>query len=222
MTPFAFPSPLYAIVDVGEHGPEPIAFGCALLAGGARLLQLRWKGAPSGAFVEAARALARAARAEGALLVVNDRVDVALAAGADGVHLGQDDLPLVEARAIAGARLRIGLSTHTIEQATAPEAAAADYLAFGPIFATTSKETGYHPRGLELLAEIRRRVPARPLVAIGGVGLENARSVRAAGADAVAMISALGAGSDPAARTREILARLGAQASPASSPKPSL
>jgi thiamine-phosphate diphosphorylase len=222
MRRFAFPSPLYAIVDVTGRESDPLRFGRALLAGGAHLLQLRWKDAPSAAFVDAARASARACREHGALLVVNDRVDVALAAGADGVHLGQDDLPVAAARAIAGERLRIGLSTHTVAQAIAPGAADADYLAFGPVFATTSKETGYEPRGLELLAEIRRRVADRPLVAIGGIGPENAPAVLAAGADAVAMISALRVGPDPAARAAGVLAGLGAQASPAISPKPSL
>ncbi|MGH7803222.1 MAG: thiamine phosphate synthase, partial [Candidatus Binatia bacterium] len=166
---FRFPSPLYAIVDpLGRPDVDPIELGARMLAGGARLLQLRWKDGTADDLVRAARELARRAETHGAWLLVDDRADVALAAGAHGVHLGQDDLPVEAARRILGDERVIGLSTHTLEQASAADAAAVDYLGFGPIFATPTKATGYEPRGLAALSAVRARV-RRPIVAIGGI-----------------------------------------------------
>lgn len=203
-----FPSPLYAIVDpLGRPDVDPVALGERLLAGGARVLQLRCKDAATGALADAARELVRRAHAHGAKLLVNDRVDVASLAGADGVHLGQEDLPVEAARRILGPDRWIGLSTHDFDQAIAADAGGADYLGFGPIFATATKATGYDPRGLEALVAVRARV-TKPIVAIGGITLETAPHVLAAGADAVAMIGALAGAADPEARVRACLAIL--------------
>jgi thiamine-phosphate pyrophosphorylase len=206
---FRLPSPLYAILDPsGGDGERLPTLAAAMLEGGARFLQLRWKAAPSGPLVAVARECVRLCHARGALLVMNDRVDIALASGADGVHLGQSDLPLAAARALLGPHAIIGVSTHDLEQARGAAARGADYVAFGPIFATGTKETGYTPRGLEELRRVRG-VVERPLVAIGGIRRENAASVLACGADAVAMISELCAAPDPAVRVRELLRALG-------------
>jgi thiamine-phosphate pyrophosphorylase len=201
--------PLYAIVDPLDTGRDPVALGEALLTGGARFLQLRLKDATDRALLAVARALVPLARRAGARLVVNDRPDVARAAGADGVHLGQDDLPIAAARAVLGPGALVGVSTHDPEQARAAAVAGADYLGVGPVYATTSKVNALAPRGLDLVAAVRAVVPDRPLVAIGGITPETAAAVRAGGADAVAMIGALVRAPDPAAAVRDVLARLG-------------
>src|SRR5207302_77408 len=128
--------------------------------------------------------------------------DVARAAEADGVHLGQDDLPVAAARRVLGAGRRIGVSTHDLEQARAAEAAGADYIAVGPVYATTTKPDALAPRGLALVSAVRAAVRC-PLVAIGGITPETAAAVRAAGADAVAMIGALVRAPDPEAAVRD-------------------
>ena len=145
--------------------------------------------------------------------MINDRVDVALACGADGVHLGQSDLPLAAARRLLGARRWIGVSTHDVEQARVAAAGGADYVGFGPIFATSTKRTGYSPRGLEGLRQVRAAVTL-PIVAIGGIDFDNAAEVIAVGADAVAMISALAASPDAAGAARIALERLADRRSP--------
>src|SRR5207247_8422550 len=157
--------PLYAIVDPLDTGRDPAALAAALLAGGARLVQLRWKGASARELLAAARAIRPLARAAGALFLVNDRPDVARAAEADGVHLGQDDLPVPAARRVLGAGGRIGVSTHDLEQARAAEAAGADYIAVGPVYATATKPGALPPRGLALVSAVRAAVPC-PLVAV--------------------------------------------------------
>ncbi|MCW5891627.1 MAG: thiamine phosphate synthase [bacterium] len=200
--------PLYAIVDPLDTARDPVALGEALLAGGARILQLRLKDASAREVLAVARVLVARARAAGARLVVNDRADVARAAGAAGVHLGQDDLPIAAARRVVGPGVVVGLSTHDVAQARAAAAAGADYLGVGPIYATTSKTNALTPRGLDLVAAVRAAVPECPLVAIGGIGPDTAAAVRAAGADAVAMIGALVRAPDPAAAVRDVVARL--------------
>jgi thiamine-phosphate pyrophosphorylase len=202
---------LYAIVDPLDTRRSPIELADALLAGGARLLQLRLKGAPARECLEVARALRAATRAVGALLIVNDRADVARAAAADGVHLGQDDLPPPAARRVLGPGGIIGVSTHDLAQARAAAAAGADYVAVGPVYATATKADALQPRGLDLLRTVRAAVTT-PLVAIGGITADRAPAVRAAGADAVAMIGALVRAPDPAAAVRAVLTRLGAPA----------
>jgi len=124
-----------------------------------------------------------------ATLIVNDHPDIALAADADGVHLGQDDLPVKEARKIMGKNRIIGISTHTVEQARDADRDGADYIGFGPVFHTTTKDAG-RPKGIEMLREIKRQVRI-PVVAIGGITTENIRPVLEAGADAVAVASAM-------------------------------
>ena len=201
--------PLYAIVDPLDTGRDPVPLAAALLAGGARLLQLRWKAATPRALLAAATAIRALTRDAGALFLVNDRPDIARAAGADGVHLGQEDLPVAAARRVLGEGHLVGVSTHDPEQARAAASAGADYVAVGPVYATTTKADALAPRGLALVTAVRAAVGC-PLVAIGGITPRTAAAVRAAGADAVAMIGALVNVPDPAAAVREALARLSA------------
>lgn len=201
------PSRLYAIADPGEAGRDVVDLARQLLEGGSRILQLRWKQATSAALLAAARACRELSRRHGAIFVVNDRVDVALASDADGVHLGQTDLPLAAARRLLGDRCWIGISSHDVTQARAACAGGADYIGFGPMFATSSKVSGYEPRGLDGLNAVRRAVEV-PIVAIGGIVEANARNVIDAGADAVAMISALAVGPDVSGAVRRLLVEL--------------
>jgi len=159
--------------------------------GGATLIQLREKRMPAREFYDQAKEAVEEAARRGVQLIVNDRVDVALAVGAHGVHLGQDDMPPEAARGLLGSDALIGYSTHNIEQAVAATKLPNDYLAIGPIFATTTKSDTAPVLGLEGLRTVRRAVGAFPLVAIGGITSANAADVIAAGADSVALISAL-------------------------------
>src|SRR5262245_16495213 len=189
---------LYAIVDPLDTGRTPVFLAKAFLAGGASCLQLRLKGATSRELLAAAESIRPLAAAAGALFLVNDRPDIARAAGADGVHLGQDDLPVAAARRLLGPDAVIGLSTHSLEEARAGAVAGADYLGVGPVYATTSKTNALAARGLDLVRAVRAAVGC-PIVAIGGITPETAAEVRAAGADAVAMIAALVRAADPEA-----------------------
>ena len=198
---------LYAIVDPLDTGRDPVALAAALLEGGAGLLQLRLKDGTSREMLTAAERIAPLARAAGAVFLVNDRADIARAVGAAGVHLGQQDLPVAAARRVLGAGAMVGVSTHTVEEARAAEAAGADYVGVGPVYATTSKAAPLAPRGLELVHAVRLAV-SLPLVAIGGITAETAVAARAAGADAVAMIGALVRTRDVEAAVRGVLARL--------------
>ncbi len=173
------------------------------LAGGATVLQLRLKHMADGAALELARWAVTRTRAAGALLFLNDRFDLALLAGADGVHLGQDDLAPERLPPDARARLYVGLSTHTLEQVDASVSRPIDYVAFGPVFATGSKESEYTPRGLDGLRAAAARAK-HPMVAIGGIDAANVGAVRAAGATAAAVISAVAGASDPAEATRAL------------------
>lgn len=190
---------LCVITDPGlAPGWDHVAIAQAALAGGADMIQLRDKTGSVRDLLPQARAIRALCRARGALFIVNDRVDLALAADADGVHVGQEDLPACGARRLLGRRRLLGASTHDLAQAEAAREAGADYIGFGPMFATGTKDTGYAPRGLDLLREIRRAVPL-PILAIGGITLENAASVIEAGATAPAVISAIVAAPDIAA-----------------------
>jgi thiamine-phosphate pyrophosphorylase len=184
------------------RGLEPLALLAALLDGGARFIQLRDKSASSGARLALADAAVGLARAAAARIVVNDRADLARISGADGVHVGQDDLPVEDARRIAGAGVIVGVSTHDEAQIAAARRTSADYIAVGPIFGTVTKDTGYAARGLEML---RRAAGSKPVVAIGGITLERAPEAIRAGAASVAVISDLLTGGDPAARVRAFL-----------------
>lgn len=161
-----------------------------ILAGGARLIQLRDKDASAKELLDAARTCLPLTRAAGAKLIVNDRVDVALTSGADGVHLGQEDLSVDEAREILGEDKIIGISTHSLKQFNAALDTSANYIAVGPVFPTNTKENPDPVVGLELLREAKK-ITDRPLVAIGGITVDCAADVIAAGADCVAVISAL-------------------------------
>jgi thiamine-phosphate pyrophosphorylase len=143
-------------------------------------------------------------RAAGARLIVNDRPDIARMSGAAGVHVGQDDLPVADARQIVGSGAVIGVSTHDAAQLDAALGTGADYFAVGPIYGTSTKDTGYTARGLGLVRDAASRTKA-PVVAIGGITLERAPEVIAAGAASVAVISDLLTGGDPAARVRAFL-----------------
>lgn len=200
--------PLYAILDTAiaaQAGYDPVDLARRFFDGGARLLQLRAKEAPAGQFLEWADAICAAGRECGATVIINDRVDIALMAGAAGVHVGQDDMPPEPVRAIVPDRFLIGLSTHTDAQLAAAAAAPVDYLAIGPVFGTRTKDTGYEAVGLPMVEAAVRAAGGRPVVAIGGITLANAPSVMAAGAASLAVISDLLSTGDPAARIRQYL-----------------
>ena len=146
-------------------------------------------------------------------MIVNDRADIAKLTGADGVHGGQHDLPQAALRAIVGAGAIVGLSTHTLEQLDAAVEQPVNYVAAGPVFATTTKATGYASIGLAMVREASRRARVRglPLVAIGGITLERARSVIEAGAASIAVIKDLLATGDPERQTRDFLNRIGSR-----------
>jgi len=197
------PSHFYAIVDpAGGH--EPVSLAHTMLDAGARIMQLRLKDAPGRDFLAAARAIAEMCRIRGAILIVNDRVDIAILAGAHGVHLGQQDLPLEAARRIAGPNQIIGISTHTLDQACAAEKGGADYIGFGPMYSGGLKNIAAG-MGLDNLRAIRAAVKI-PIVAIGGITEARVAETLAAGADAVAIITDVVNAPDIGAKVRSILA----------------
>jgi thiamine-phosphate pyrophosphorylase len=176
---------LYAIVgDV-----DPVARAEAVVAGGAAVVQVRMKRSPAGAILEAARRIVGQVAGR-ALVLVNDRPDLALLAGADGVHLGAEDLPVAEARSLLGEALLVGRTARTAEEAAAALAAGADHLGFGPVFPSLTKPLDAAPRGLEALAAACAAVPA-PVVAISGITLGNIGAVARTGAAAAAVIGDL-------------------------------
>ena len=198
------PSRLYVIVDPLDTGRDPVALARGALAGGARLLQLRQKRVATGELCSTAARLRDLTAAVGATLVVNDRADIALAVGADGVHIGQEDLPIDATRRLVGAGRLIGFSTHNEAQAEAARSTGADYLSIGPIFATTSRALADPVIGCARLSAVRCLV-AEPLVAIGGITAATAREVLAAGADAIAVIAAIVRAPDVERATAELL-----------------
>jgi thiamine-phosphate pyrophosphorylase len=196
-------------VDLSARaGWTPIDLARAFLDGGATVIQLRAKQLSSSAFLELADAAVRLVPPYDARIIVNDRADIALISAASGVHVGQDDLPAAAVRRLMGDGAVIGLSTHTITQVQHAVCEPISYLAVGPVFGTRSKETGYHPVGLELVGAAAKLAGEMPVVAIGGITLENARSVIDAGAAAVAVISDLLVGNDPRRRTQAFVQRL--------------
>ncbi|MBI3989340.1 MAG: thiamine phosphate synthase [candidate division NC10 bacterium] len=174
------------------------------LAGGARMIQLRDKEASMRALLPEALQVAERCRSSGATFIVNDRLDLALAVGADGVHLGQEDLPAKETRRLLGEGKLLGISTHSLEQALKAQEEGADYIGVGPIFRTGTKEMGYEPIGPPLIREVRRKVTI-PILAIGGITLENVSEVIAAGADGAAVISAIAGAPDITAAVKKFL-----------------
>ena len=202
------PSPfagLHVLADDDERwGDDPVSQARDACAGGAHVVQLRVKHASDGQALEWALAIRALTRECGAAFVVNDRFDLALASGADAVHLGQTDLPPGRIPEDARKRLAVGFSTHRFEQAEASRALSLDYVAFGPVFGTTSKESEYGERGVSALQRVAEIVAPRPLVAIGGIHAGNLAEVIAAGAAGVAVISAVAGASDRVEATREL------------------
>jgi thiamine-phosphate pyrophosphorylase len=199
-----FPA-LYAILDPSLISTPIVPFAENLAAAGVRLMQLRDKRAPSRTFFAQSRELTAALAPAGVRFIVNDRPDVAAIARAGGVHVGQDDLPVEDARQIVGASAWVGVSTHNLEQFREASGTSADYIAVGPIFQTASKENPDPVVGLALLREVRR-LSEKPIVAIGGITLDNAAEAYRSGADSVAVIRDLLAAHDPAQRARDYLA----------------
>ena len=200
-------SGLHAIVDIrvaSNAGWQPLVLTRAFLDGGARLIQLRAKELPSGAFLDLSDALVALANEYEAQIIVNDRVDVARLSGAGGVHVGQEDLPPAVAREQLGPAAIVGFSTHTVAQVEEALREPISYVAVGPVFGTATKDTGYSAVGLDLISAAARLAGSVPIVAIGGVTLENARRAIDAGASAVAVISDLLVG-DPVERVRAFL-----------------
>jgi len=179
---------------------DAAAVASACIAGGAPLLQLRQKSGSSGGLFALAAEIMRRAAGTPTQVIVNDRADIARAAGAHGVHVGQDDLSVAEARAIVGDSAIVGVSTHTREQIDRALGSSASYVAVGPVFATSTKATGYGARGLALVRYAAGR--GKPVVAIGGITLQRAPEVIAAGAHAVAVITDLLVNEDVEARVR--------------------
>jgi thiamine-phosphate diphosphorylase len=198
--------PLYAVLDPEQiRGRSTEQALREMLRAGIKLVQLRAKAMTPREFLELAHSVRELTRAHACRLIVNDRVDVALACDADGVHLGQDDLPLQAARKLLPTGI-IGISTHDRVQAKEAESGGADYIGFGPMFGTTTKATGYSPRGVTMLREIRSAV-AIPIVAIGGINEGNVSEIWGAGADSAAIISDILGAEDIAAKITNILKR---------------
>ncbi|MGA7223200.1 MAG: thiamine phosphate synthase [Candidatus Acidiferrales bacterium] len=201
-----FPA-LYAILDATpNHPPEStLSFAEKLAAAGVELIQLRAKGLSSRRFHELSAALVSRFASHPVRVIVNDRPDIAAIAGAQGVHVGQEDLPVADARKICPPPQWVGVSTHNLEQLRAADLTLADYIAVGPVFPTVTKENPDPVVGLEFL-RAARKITRKPLVAIGGITVQSARDVFRAGADSVAVISDLAAALDPVQRAREYLA----------------
>lgn len=200
--PRPFDLSVYVITDRALAGPRGIlAVTEAAVRGGATLVQLREPHAPGRRLVAEARALVALLRPLGIPLVINDRVDVALAADADGVHVGQSDMAPADARALIGPDRILGLSITEFADLARSDLAGVDYLGVGPVFGTTTKPDAAPPMGLAGLAAVRAAT-ALPIVAIGGIGPAQAGPVRAAGAGGVAIVSAIMAADDPEAATR--------------------
>ena len=197
-----FPS-LYAIVDAALAGDRSLAIADALAAGGAGIIQYRNKHGSARHIFETCCELVGILRGR-SQFIVNDRADIAALCGADGVHVGQHDLAVEDARGVCGRDCRVGISTHGLEQFRAANATSADYVAVGPIFSTASKENPDPVIGIEFIRQARR-LTTKPIVAIGGITLENAAAVFEAGADSVAVIRDLIAANDPAARAAQFL-----------------
>jgi thiamine-phosphate pyrophosphorylase len=197
--------PIYPITDTRISGLSHREQAERLIAGGARIIQLRDKHATPREFYAAAKETLELTKQAGIPLIINDRVDIALATKADGVHLGQDDLPPHEAREILGPDAIIGFSTHSVEQAIFAGAIPVDYVAIGPVFLTKTKENPDDIVGLDGIRSVREAIGGIPLVAIGGINDENLKAVLAAGADSAALISSLiSTATDISARMAEL------------------
>ena len=196
--------PLYTILDpeqTKDRAPDHALR--QLLEGGAKILQLRVKSLLPRDFLDLAQRVREQTRAAGCQLIVNDRVDIAIACDADGVHLGQEDLPLSAGKKLMGNKL-VGISTHDIAQAKEAARNGANYIGFGPMFGTMTKDTGLSARGIDMLEQIRAAVDI-PIVAIGGITEQNVSQVWHAGADSAAIISDILHSEDVATKVKRIL-----------------
>ncbi len=203
MTPIDYS--LYLVTDRGlSGGRATVDVVRAAVDGGVSCVQLREKACSTREFISEAAAISDVLKPRGVPLIINDRLDVAMAVGADGVHLGQTDMPLAMARAIVGRRMLIGISVESVQDAVAAVRGDADYVSASPIFPTPTKTDTAPALGLEGLQAIRRSV-AVPLLAIGGIHRGNAGELIRSGADGVAVVSAITAAADPAQAAREIL-----------------
>ena len=200
---------LYVILDASLLNNSPHQCAADVAAAGVRLFQYRDKSASARDFLATSRELVSSLNSHGASLVVNDRPDVAVLAGAKGLHVGQEDLEPDQARTVVGQEMWIGTSTHNLEQFRRAAATSTDYIAVGPIFATTSKANPDPVVGLELIRQVRK-LTEKPIVAIGGITLERAASVIAAGADSVAVIRDVVCAANPGERARRFLDTLNA------------
>lgn len=203
-SPDLFPR-LYAIIDPAQAvGRSPVEIAAALLSAGVRLIQLRDKHASSRELYETARHMVENVQQAKGRFILNDRADIAMAVEADGVHLGQEDLPVELARGILAPDQWLGYSTHGLEQVREADRSTADYIAIGPVFPTASKTNHDPVVGLEGVRQAREAT-RKPLVAIGGIKLANARAVLDAGADSVAVIRGLVGADDIRKRAKEFL-----------------
>ena len=201
--PFSLNWQLYVILDrAALRGRDPAEAAAAAIRGGADALQWRDKTGSAREILAAAGRILPVARGAGVPLILNDRADLARAAGADGVHLGQEDLPISEARTTLGPGRLVGQSTHSLEQALAAQAEGADYIGFGPIFPTPTKPA-YGSLGLAPLRQAAPKIRI-PLVCIGGIDRTNAPQVLEAGGRCVAVVRAICASADPESSAREL------------------
>lgn len=200
---------LYLVTDRSlSRGRSTIEVVQAAVAGGVTCVQLREKHCSTREFIDQARTLKPFLKAQGVPLIINDRLDVALAVKADGLHLGQQDMAITDARSIVGNSMIIGISAESIDDAIRAESQGADYIGVSPVFATPTKTDTAPPLGLEGIRRIRRAVTL-PIVGIGGVNHQTAGSVIGAGADGIAVVSAIVSADDPEQAARDLRAILG-------------
>lgn len=200
---------------------RPVEQARAACEGGVSTIQLRTKFATDRVALDWAVEIRALTRDFGARLFINDRFDLALLAEADGVHLGQDDIAPDRIPNDLRTRLAIGRSTHSMTQVDTAKSELVDYIAFGPIFGTRSKDSPYPPRGIEMFAEVVRRCAPRPVVAIGGIECSHAEQLAAAGASAIAVISAIAAADDPVYAARALVDAMARGTSQAARVEPS-
>jgi thiamine-phosphate pyrophosphorylase len=198
---------LYVILDAALVHGSVLELAEQLIDAGVRMLQYRDKSETADKILRFSTALAETARKTGTSFLVNDRPDIAFLAGASGVHVGQDDLGVEQARIVVGADRRVGVSTHNREQFAKAAASSADYIAIGPVFRTKSKGNPDPVVGIDVLRELRAMTP-KPIVAIGGIQLEQAADIFRAGADSVAVISDILLAANPAERARHFVKKL--------------
>ena len=197
---------LYVLISSGLCKKDPVAVAREVLAGGADCVQLREKQMAGGEYVALAKRIGGVCREQGKLFIVNDRPDVAVAAGAYGVHLGQEDLPVAEARKVLSSEMVVGVSTHSMEQARKAVADGADYIGVGPVFATGTKPSA-EPVGTEYVGQTAGEIDV-PRVNIGGIGLENLAEVMAAGAKCVGICSAIICADEPGTVSKDFVRQL--------------